>query len=391
MSRNVMRVLIILCTAFLAIGCTSHSRWQRQKDQIEGLQQTRRAIPAVGGYRDFAGVVHVHSLLSHDSKGTMDEIVEGAKRAGLAFVIMTDHHRPKVYQRGFEGWFEDVLIIRGSEIIRGCRTRRADSCNSLLVLGLRDYLNPKGLTMHEVIDEVKKRGGLAIAAHPNGFTAWDHPGVDGFELYDILDDALDHPWRFPKYFFDILYSYRSYPDQVFLSILDRPDENLKKWDERSQRRRWVGLAGNDAHQNIRILGRLIDPYPLSFRFVRTHILAKELNESEVLRALAAGHTYVAFDLLSDATGFNFWAEDGAVQGIQGDEVRLTPVLRLMIESPVVGLIELIRNGTVVRKTTTLHLTLPVEEAGVYRAQISLKIGGRWQPWIFSNPIYVRAD
>jgi hypothetical protein len=153
----------------------------------------------------------------------------------------------------------------------------------------------------------------------------------------------------------------------------------------------VGLAGNDAHQNIRVLGRQIDPYGLSFRLVRTHILAAELSEPEVLRALAAGHAYVAFDLLSDATGFGFWAEDGAFQGIQGDEVGIAPGLRLMIESPVEGLIELIRNGTVIRTAATPSLTVPVEEAGSYRVQISLKIGGRWQPWIFSNPIYVRAD
>jgi hypothetical protein len=202
---------------------------------------------------------------------------------------------------------------------------------------------------------------------------------------------VDHRWRFPKYFFDILYSFRSYPEQVFRSIFDRPGENLKKWDELSQKKRWVGLAGNDAHQNIRVLGRQIDPYGLSFRLVRTHVLAKELNETEVLRALADGHAYVAFDLISDASGFGFWAEDGALQGIQGDEVGITPGMNLRVESPVEGLIELIRNGTVIRKAVTPRMTVPVEETGKYRVQISLKIGGRWHPWIFSNPIYVRAD
>jgi hypothetical protein len=391
MPRNIARASAVLLTALLATGCSSHSHWQRQKDQINGLQQTRRVIPPVGGYRDFPGVVHVHSLLSHDSKGTMDEIVEGAKQAGLAFVVMTDHHSPKVYRKGFEGRFDGILVIRGSEIIKGCYGRTGETCNSLLVLGVKEYIDHKPLTMAQIIDRVKQQGGLAFAAHPKGFKDWDSPGLDGMEIYDILDDAVDHRWRFPKYFLDIWYSFRSYPEQVFLSIVDRPDENLKKWDEFSRQKRWVGLAGNDAHQNIRVLGRQIDPYGLSFRLVRTHILAAELSEPEVLRALAAGHAYVAFDLLSDATGFGFWAEDGAFQGIQGDEVGIAPGLRLMIESPVEGLIELIRNGTVIRTAATPSLTVPVEEAGSYRVQISLKIGGRWQPWIFSNPIYVRAD
>ena len=389
MPRNTVRAAAVLFTALLATGCSSHSHWQRQKDQINGLQQTRRVIPPVGGYRDFPGVVHVHSLLSHDSRGTMDEIVEGAKRAGLAFVIMTDHHSPKVYERGFEGWFDGVLILRGSEIIKGCYGRTGDTCNSLLVLGLKEYIDHKPLTMSQIIEAVKQRGGLAFVAHPKGFKDWDSPDVDGMEIYDVLDDAVDHRGRFPRYFFDIWYSFDAYPEEVFLSILDRPEENLKRWDGLTQRRRWVGLAGNDAHQNIRVLGRQIDPYELSFRFVRTHVLAKELNESEVLRALAAGHVYISFDILSDATGFVFWAGDPAFQGLQGDEVSLSPGLTLRIESPVVGMIELIRNGTVIRRATALQLAVPVEESGAYRVQISLKIGGRWLPWIFSNPIYVR--
>ncbi|MBI3811024.1 MAG: CehA/McbA family metallohydrolase [Nitrospirae bacterium] len=391
MRRNVVRATVVLTTALLAIGCSSHSHWQRQKDEITGLQQSRRAIPSVGGYRDFPGVVHVHSLLSHDSKGTMDEIIEGAKQAGLAFVVMTDHHNPRIYRQAFEGWFDGILVIRGSEIIKSCDGRTGDTCNSLLVLGIKDYIDHKTLTMQQIIGAVKRQGGLAFVAHPKGFRDWDAPGLDGMEIYDILDDAVDHPWRFPKYFFDIEYSFRSYPEQVFLSIVDRPDENLKKWDELSQQKRWVGLAGNDAHQNIRVLGRRIDPYRLSFRLVRTHILVKELNETEVLHALAVGHAYVAFDLISDATGFGFWAEDGAFEGIQGDEIKLKQGLKLKIESPVAGWIELIRNGTVIRTAEASSLTLPVEEAGAYRVQVSLKIGGRWQPWIFSNPIYVRAD
>jgi hypothetical protein len=385
------RVLSILVIVVLTAGCTTHSYWQRQREQIEGLNQTRRPVLPIEDYHDFPGVIHVHSLLSHDSKGSVDEIVEAAKKNGLAFVIMTDHHNPRIYTQGFEGWYDNILVLRGSEIIKGCSGHTGDTCNSLLVLGLKEYLDPRPLTMTQIIDTVKHKGGLAFAAHPGAFKDWDSPGINGMEIYDLLDDAVDHPWRFPKYLFDIVYSYSDYSDQVFPSILDRPDAVLKKWDELSVQRRWTGIAGNDAHQNIRALGHQIDPYGLSFGLVRTHILAKELTESEVLRALAAGHAYVGFDTFSDSTGFVFWAGNGTFQGLQGDEVRQGPGLILTIDSPIVGLMELVRNGVVIRTATTAHLDVPVEEAGVYRVQISLKISGRWRPWIFSNPIYVRAS
>lgn len=391
MGRRGAWVPAVLVAILLTTGCTTHSYWQRQRDQIEGLNQTRRPVHPVGNYRDFAGVIHVHSLLSHDSKGTMDAIVEAAKQNGLSFVIMTDHHNPKVYTQGFEGWFDTILVLRGSEIIKGCSGHTGNTCNSLLVLGLKDYLDPKPLTMSQIIETVKQRGGLAFVAHSGGFTDWDSPGINGMEIYDILDGAVEHPWRFPRYLFDIGYSYSDYSDQVFLSILDRPDEYLKQWDKLTQQRRWTAIAGNDAHQNTRILGHQIDPYSQSFRFVRTHVLAPELTEAEILRALAAGHAYVAFDSLSDSTGFVFWAGNGALLGIQGDEIRLDPGLKLTAESPIVGLVELVRNGAVIRTATTSRLIVPIDETGVYRVQISLKISGKWKPWIFSNPIYIRSS
>jgi len=385
------RIATVIVAAVLATGCSTHSHWQRLKEEMSGLQMTRRAVPPVPPYHDFPGVIHVHSTISHDSQGTVDEIAEGARQAGVKFVIMTDHHNPRIYRQGFEGWFDDVLILRGSEVIKGCSGHTGDTCNSLLVIGVGEYIDTKTRSMAQIVEAAKERGGLVIAAHPNGFRDWDTPGIDGMEIYDILDDAVDHPWRFPKYFFDIAYSFDSYPDEVFQSIFDRPDEYLKKWDELSQKRRWVGIAGNDAHQNIRVLGRQIDPYGLDFRYVRTHILARELNPSDVMEALRSGHAYVAFDSLSDATGFSFWAGDGTVQGIQGDEIRMKAGLRMTIDSPVVGQIELVRNGAVIRKATTLHLEVPVVDSGVYRVQISLKIGGAWRPWIYSNPIYIRES
>lgn len=377
---------LLLCTALAA--CSLHASWQKQKDWMAGIQSTRRPVPPVGNYRDFPGVIHVHSSLSHDSRGSMDEIASAARETGTAFVIMTDHNNPRIPVQGFEGWFDGVLILRGSEIIKGCSGHSGDTCNSLLVLGVKDYLNHKTMTMDEIIRQVKARGGLAFAAHAGGFRNWDAPGLDGLEIYDILDDAVDHRWRFPKYFFDILYSFRRYPDQVFMSILDPPDQTLARWDALLQKRRWVGIAGNDAHQNIRVLGRQIDPYERSFRFVRTHILARKLGEKEILGALAAGHAFVAFDMLADASGFSFRAEGKELLGIQGDEVEFRPGLRLTVESPLAGKISLVRNGRVIRQVTALQWTEPIEEPGVYRVEVRLRLGREWKPWIYSNPIRV---
>lgn len=386
--RTTPGILILFISAFILSSCTPHFRWEGLREEIEGIRTQRvdRTLP--GPYRDFAGAIHVHTMLSHDSEGSIDEIVEASRKAGSAFVITTDHHKLKVYERGFRGWYGEVLVIRGSEIIRGCKGWGGAGCNSLLVLGIDEHIDPSGLTMPQVVQKVKEMGGLAIAAHPNGYVDWDAP-IDGMEIYDILDDAVDRIWKFPKWALDVIYSYGRYREVVFLSILDRPDQGMSKWDELSQTKRLVLVAGNDAHQNIRFFGRQIDPYDLTLRFVRTHVLAEVLGEEEILSALASGHAYVSFDILADATGFGFWAEAEKPAGIMGDQILLISGLKLEVRTPAPGRIRIFRNGSPITEIMGDRLTQAIHEAGVYRTEVDLKIRNRWRPWIYSNPIYVR--
>ena len=43
-----------------------------------------------------------------------------------------------------------------------------------------------------------------------------------------------------------------------------------------------------------------------------------------------------------------------------------------------------------RRQEGRELLHPVDRPGVYRIEVSLRVVDRWRPWIFSNPIYVRA-
>lgn len=381
--------LAVLITFLIALtGCTPHYKLQSLRLEL-AEQQVKGPLAGLEGYKDFRGAIHVHSYLSHDSEGTHEEIVRSAREAGLDFIIMTDHDHPGIFMEGIQGWYEDLLVIRGMEIIKGCRGS-ADRCASLLAIGLKDYFDHRPLTFQQVIDEVRRQGGLAIVAHPQGWREWSLDGMTGIEIYDILDDVMDRKWKFPKFFFDILYSYRQYPAETFLSIQDRPRWHLDKWDELTQAQSIVGIAGNDSHQNVRVLGRQLDPYSLSFRFVSTHVLASRLNEESILSALKGGHAYVAFDLLSDATGFGFVLTDHGISALMGDEVRFGPGQVLAVRMPRQGRIVLIKDGQETNRCDVCsQLFLPVDSPGVYRVEAFLRVQNRWRPWIFSNPIYVR--
>ncbi len=377
-------ISIVLCLS----GCTPHFKLKSLRADLVELKSQRLSTTGLEGYKDLRGVIHVHSYISHDSEGTHEEIIRAAKQAKLDFIIMTDHDTPHIFTEGIQGWYEDILVIRGMEMIKGCHGA-ADRCTSLLGIGLKNYFDHRSLTFQQVLDEVRRQGGLAFVAHPRGWRDWSLEGIAGIEIYDVLDDVMDRKWKFPKFFFDILYSYGRYPEEIFLSIQDYPVWHLRKWDQLSQSQRVVGIAGNDAHQNVKVMGRQLDPYPLSFRFVATHVLTPELNEDSILSALKAGHAYVAFDLLADATGFLFTVSGGKNSGMLGDEVGSTGEQVLTVQVPTPGLVVLVKDGQQFRQCLCSKFSVPAAGPGVYRVEVFLKIQDRWRPWIFSNPIYIR--
>jgi hypothetical protein len=376
----------LLCAALAS--CTPHVVLENLRRELEALAEARRPLPLPEPFRDFAGAIHVHTELSHDSEGTLEEIAQASREAGSAFVITTDHHRPRVYEQGFRGWLDGVLFVRGSEITKDCRGPTGAGCNSLLVLGLDEPVQRHSIPMEEVIRDVKARGGLAFAAHPDGFRNWDSP-IDGMEVYDILDDAAENRLKWPKWFLDVLYSYPEYRREVFLGILDPPRRGLERFDEITRTRRITAIAGNDSHQNLKFRGFVADPYDVTLRFVRTHVLAPTLDEEQLLSALVAGRAYFSFDGLVDATGFGYWAEDGGFAGVMGAEVVETPTLVLRVQTPLPGRIRVVAGGQVVREVDGTDLSLAPSGPGAYRVEVSLFVAHRWWPWIYSNPIYVR--
>ena len=207
-------------------------------------------------------------------------------------------------------------------------------------------------------------------------------------------------------FFDVLWSQRSYPALIFALYLQRPDEDLKRWDQALGQSRLTATAGNDAHANVGIslkdssgkslLGIQLDPYETSFRLVRLHVLVeqnKALDATSLLDAVKAGHCFIGFDFLGDSAGFSFEAENGGERKIQGDEISLKNGTRLRVQTPVASRIVLFKNGAALADETGISAKeIALTERGVYRVEVYLPQLGNLvatKPWIISNPIYVR--
>jgi hypothetical protein len=379
---------VALVFALASAACTPHARWEALREDLRALAARRVSTANHEGRLDLRGAIHVHSHVSHDSDGGLEDLVSGALAAELDFLVLTDHETPEMFSAGLHGQHGNLLVIPGMEIIKGPCVL-ANRCATVLAIGIDQYFDHRPLDFQQVVDAIRARGGLAFVAHPRGFRDWSVAGISGLEIYDILDDALDDAWRFPKLIFDVAHSYDGYSREVLLQIQDRPSWHLERWDALIRSRRLVGIAGNDAHQNTRLLGRQIDPYELSFRFVTTHVLAASRRQTDILAALERGHAYVAFEVLADASGFWFGTSGREAPAIQGDEVALRPDLRIEVRSPLEGRIVVLRDGETVSECFCREMVQTVTRPGAYRTEVSLRVGDRWRPWIFSNPLYVR--
>src|SRR2546421_4896289 len=196
-------------------------RLARLHTAVQQLTTQRVALQSDRGFRDYKGVIHVHSLLGGHSTGTLQAIIDAAKTDGLDFVIMTEHPAKDFDTAAatLKGPHGGVLFINGSEVVTATGDRL------LLIPGDESAARANTASTREVIAQQKSRGGLAIVAYPTEFRSWQANDYDGVEVYNLFTNARHFNPLIG--FFDGLWSYRSYPDLMFANFYERPSQNLQ--------------------------------------------------------------------------------------------------------------------------------------------------------------------
>ena len=367
------------------------------------IQQTNsQRIATQDDFVEYKGVMHVHSFIGGHSTGGFDEIIAAAKSNQLDFVIMTEHPSKNfnTAEMTLKGVHAGVLFINGNEV----STAQADRL--LVMPGSESAADTDQHSTQDVIARAKVTKATVFVAYPEEFKSWDSTNYDGVEVYNVYTNAREiNPIVM---FFDGLWSYRSYPDLLFATFYERPAESLRRWDGAIATRKQglVAVAGNDAHANVglalkdtsgnTLLGLKLDPYERSFRLVRVHVLFPNgsILDTETLRgAIAAGHCFIGFDLFSDTSGFRFTGSNANETRIQGEEIRLESEIRLNVTAPISCRIVLLRDGNAIQSESGLtRKEFIVAERGSYRVELYLpQLPGSVseEPWILSNPIYVK--
>ncbi len=379
-------------------------------------------------WNEYRGVLHSHSLLSHDSAATQPEIIAALKKDKVDFICMTDHYNEGKadYSLGWNGVYEGILFIRGYELEAG-----------LMPWGVPEgTIIDKSEDPRETAKRVHELGAVLYFSHTEQKRMWDLPELEGMEIYNLHADFMDE--NFGKLAPEILLNLRAYPEQSMRLIFDTQSKVLARWDDLNKTRHIAGIAANDAHQNVGIRGfytaedtlrlqgtgekteitrefklnavtrlalRLfcgpleagkqvlrfeLDPYERSCHFVNTHLLAKGCTEKDIIDALRVGRGFVAFNMLADAKGFVSFVEAGGKQAMMGESIPLAPETQLKAASPHFCRFIVRKDGENVFQTEGRECTFTIAQPGKYRVEAELDILGQWTPWIYANPIGVNA-
>jgi hypothetical protein len=405
MSRRTKLLVAVLVMVLVSQIPFAYRRYKlgRLNTAIQQVN-SQRAVEPSNELVEYTGVVHVHSFLGGHSKGGFREIISAAQSNDLDFVVMTEHALDQFNTAAMtlKGKHGGVVFINGNEVSTASSER-------LLIIPGDELSIHSASDTQEQITKAKENRSLAIVAYPEDFKTWDAKGYDGIEVYNVYTNARQiNPIVM---LFDGLWSYRSYPHLLFANFYTRPSANLKAWDQAiaSSGRKLVAMAGNDSHANIgvaltdasgkKLLGLHLDPYERSFRLVRLHVLSSvgtsdaSPTRERVLDAIAAGNCFIGYDIFGDTTGFRYTAQDGNESKLMGDEITLDNEVRLNVKLPVVGRIVLLKDGAAIHEVANVQMMeFVARERGSYRVeayQSQLPKPVSEQPWIISNPIYVR--
>jgi len=393
--RATLGLLVLLATAAIAV--------------VMSLPRDVPALPSGDPLPDAGrravGVLHVHSSYS-DGAADVPAIARAAREAGLDFVVLSDHGDPDALSKEGEGYIDGVMLLVGSEI--------STEGGHVLALQIPDPVLRFGTEPGEVLRDIDEMKGFSLAAHPYArrpnftWTGWRLPGLAGIELFNFFTGwssqsayrvgvaALVHPFSSRR---------------GLAAGLEWDPQLVEKWDSILAERDLVAWAGLDAHGRVNLFGDVHLPWPSYrqvFQTARNHLVLDgplvgdaDRDRESIYRALERGQGYMSFDGIADGSRFSFFAQGGSREWPMGSHVPANLVdaggIRLVasIQAPDGTRLRILRDGAILSETSHGTLSLGVEEPGIYRAEAHLDPifvpGGREQPWIVSNPIFVLTE
>lgn len=431
------RLVILRFALVLLLGACRESAPVEPVSRVPAWEPGRAydtaLLPRVRGMRDYRGIIHLHSYLSHDACDGHDDpgFTDAACLVHLRdamcltqqdFILLTDHpdymheHEfpvPLLYDAAAG----DELVTRGKTPVAN-HLRCPDGRTVLLQAGYEsNAFMPAGLHGHAL-----PPGDARRALYGGSDTATAEALVDaGALLFMPHSESKDHAWysKLPfaameiynlhanldpdirvEYlgkdeagYFGTLLKFTNtapsapHPDLSFLSFFEANDTSLTKWETLLLEKKIAGIAGTDAHENVFTSkmrdGERGDGYRRLMSFFSNHVLSPDPLDADVAKqAVEALRAYIAFEALGVPAGFDFHAAGDRVYEMGEDAPRgaelvvtLPAVLGLAADAPrptvsaVLYRIDEAGRHEVASGETDLRFT--ADQPGIYRAEVRI--------------------
>lgn len=386
------------------------------------------------GLTDVRGLVHAHSVYSHDAcdgkpvldDGTIDTVCFDDFRRGLCqaqhdFVFLTDHG-----DRFTETEFPETLLFRpdrGDTLIErdGIAVANRLACDDgrtvIVMAGSENALMPVGLEGHVDVDVaaraavygsqaaeqaqiLRDHGAIVLLAHPEDFSVDELRAlpVDGFEMYNLHANTIQGA----GFALELLVRANEnepgqpHPDLLVLAIVSEDPAYLERWGRvLAGGKRLTTTMGTDCHRNtfktIMADGERGDSYRRMMQTFSNHLLVRPgadgLDDSDLKEALRTGRLFGVFEMLGYPVGFDVVAVNGAGTTFEmGDTVPVgatirvtTPVVKNVapdadaprLVTRVLRAVDSAEGFVEVGRTEGATLEVVADVAGQYRAEVRM--------------------
>lgn len=326
-----------------------------------------------GKLRDVRGLIHAHSVYSHDAcdgkpldkdgkinKPCLKDFRDDLCKVKHDFVMLTDH--PDTFR---DHEFPEVLLFdadRGDKLQKRGEIYIANqlSCvdahgqrTTLLLAGCEGDSMPVGLEGHagatiaerqkayrgkasvDSFDRLHKAGALVLAQHTEDWSVKQLSELpfDGFEMYNVHNNMLLKVKLIGKLIGVLLDPKQApAPDLLFAPLLWENPIYQERWGSvLALGKRRVGTMGTDCHQNVFNLaladGERVDRYRRLMSWFSNHLLVEVdaqggFDDRALKTALKKGRLYGVFEVFGYAQGFDFHGRVGGTTTEIGDRVEM---------------------------------------------------------------------
>lgn len=334
-------------------------------------------------YHKYLGAIHIHTIHS-DGTGDIKSIVKAAKKAGLSWIIITDHNNFDVE----EGIINGIYVIKGEEI-------SPETCNHYIAIGTDKLILPSE-DIQNTVNTVREKGGFGFAAHPdegenrknsNRPLNWTDKNIipDGIEIWNWFSSWADN--YDDKNIFTVVHSY------IFKNkLVKKPCNNtLKWWDELNNKNEEIvpAIGGVDAHAlhiTKYIIPVKIFPYEFMLGTINNQIILKEklsddfkIAKNQIINAIKNGNNVVVNRQISKTLP-EIYAENSCNSVQAGEKILLDKNTYLTIHCSKNMSVVVYKDGEIFSHEKRVKIT----QKGKYRAEILINNKG----FAYSNPIIV---